>query len=105
MLPNSPDVRKVALGADGIINGARRGLVYVDMSSIAPLVSREVAGALADKGIPTVLTGFDLPEGNIHSPNERLLVEHITLAVDAARELFRAFAELRTSAEGPVRPG
>jgi 2-hydroxy-3-oxopropionate reductase len=51
MLPNSPNVREVALGADGIINGAHRGLVYVDMSSIAPLVSREVAGALADQGI------------------------------------------------------
>ena len=37
--------------ADGIINGAHRGLIYVDMSSIAPLVSREVAGALADEGI------------------------------------------------------
>jgi 2-hydroxy-3-oxopropionate reductase len=51
MLPNSPHVREVALGTDGIVNGAHRGLVYVDMSSIAPLVSREVAGALADKGI------------------------------------------------------
>ena len=51
MLPNSPDVREVGLGADGIVNGAHHGLVYVDMSSIAPLVSREVAGALADKGI------------------------------------------------------
>lgn len=51
MLPNSPNVREMALGADGIINGAHRGLVYVDMSSIAPLVSREVAGALADEGI------------------------------------------------------
>jgi 2-hydroxy-3-oxopropionate reductase len=51
MLPNSPNVREVALGADGIINGAHRGLVYVDMSSIAPLVSCEVAGALADEGI------------------------------------------------------
>jgi acetylornithine deacetylase/succinyl-diaminopimelate desuccinylase-like protein len=51
--------------------------------------------ALADKGIPTVLTGFDLPEGNIHSPNERLLVEHIPLAVETAKELHQAFARLR----------
>jgi 2-hydroxy-3-oxopropionate reductase len=51
MLPNSLHVREVALGADGIVNGDHRGLVYVDMSSIAPLVSREVAGALADQGI------------------------------------------------------
>ncbi len=51
--------------------------------------------ALATKGIPTILTGFALPEGNIHSPNERLLVEYIPLGVEAARELYRAFAHLR----------
>ena len=49
---------------------------------------------LADRGIPIVLTGFDLPEGNIHSPNERLRVDHIQLGVEAASELFRAFARL-----------
>jgi len=51
MLPNSPQVRQVALGDGGILDGARPGLIYVDMSSIAPLVSREVAAALADKGV------------------------------------------------------
>lgn len=51
MLPNSPHVRDVALGSDGIVAGAHEGLVYVDMSSIAPLVSREVSEALADQGI------------------------------------------------------
>ena len=51
MLPNSPQVREVALGDDGIIAGSRPGLVYVDMSSIAPLVSREVSQALTEKGV------------------------------------------------------
>ena len=50
--------------------------------------------ALADKGIPTVITGFSLPDANIHSPNERLLVEYVDLGIDAAAELFRAFAAL-----------
>ena len=52
MLPNSPHVKTVALGEGGIIEGAHEGLVYVDMSSIAPLVSREVHDALAEKGLP-----------------------------------------------------
>ncbi|AWE41527.1 MULTISPECIES: 2-hydroxy-3-oxopropionate reductase [unclassified Actinobaculum] len=52
MLPNSPHVKSVALGEGGIIEGAHEGLVYVDMSSIAPLVSREVHDVLAEKGIP-----------------------------------------------------
>jgi 2-hydroxy-3-oxopropionate reductase len=51
MLPNSPEVKEVVLGKDGIIEGAKPGSIFVDMSSIAPLVSREVAGQLAKKGI------------------------------------------------------
>lgn len=51
MLPNSPQVQEVALGKDGIIEGARPGCVLVDMSSIAPLASREISAALAEKQI------------------------------------------------------
>jgi acetylornithine deacetylase/succinyl-diaminopimelate desuccinylase-like protein len=58
--------------------------------------SLPIMPALAAKGVPTILTGFDLPEGNIHSPNERFRIEHIPLGVDAARELYRAFANLPT---------
>lgn len=36
MLPNSPHVKEVALGENGIIDGAKPGLVLIDMSSIAP---------------------------------------------------------------------
>lgn len=51
MLPNSPDVKAVVLGENGIAQGAARGAIVIDMSSIAPLVSRELAEALAAKGI------------------------------------------------------
>ena len=51
MLPNSPEVKAVVLGKDGVIEGAQKGSIVVDMSSIAPLVSREVSAALAQKGI------------------------------------------------------
>jgi acetylornithine deacetylase/succinyl-diaminopimelate desuccinylase-like protein len=53
-----------------------------------------IVPALADKGIPTILSGFDVPEGNIHSPNERLLIRYIPLGVAAAQETLLAFAEL-----------
>src|SRR4029453_16492722 len=49
MLPNSPDVELVALGRDGIIVGARPGLLFVDMSTISPIVSKKVGEALAAK--------------------------------------------------------
>jgi 2-hydroxy-3-oxopropionate reductase len=51
MLPNSPDVELVALGRDGIIEGARPGLLFVDMSTISPIVSKKVGEALAAKSV------------------------------------------------------
>lgn len=51
MLPNSPQVKEVVLGSDGVIEGAKPGCVVVDMSSIAPLACQEIAGRLAEKGI------------------------------------------------------
>jgi len=51
MLPDSPQVKEVALGKEGVIEGARPGSIFIDMSSISPLVSREVAAKLAEKKI------------------------------------------------------
>jgi 2-hydroxy-3-oxopropionate reductase len=51
MLPGSAQVKTVVLGKDGVIEGARKGSLFIDMSSIAPLVSREVSAALAERGI------------------------------------------------------
>jgi hypothetical protein len=53
-----------------------------------------IVPALADKGIPTILSGFALPESNIHSPNERLLAEYLPLGIEVSRELFRSLARL-----------
>jgi 2-hydroxy-3-oxopropionate reductase len=51
MLPDSPDVELVALGPDGLVEGAHSGLIWVDMSTIAPAVAIRVAEALAEKGV------------------------------------------------------
>jgi 2-hydroxy-3-oxopropionate reductase len=51
MLPNSPHVKAAVLGPNGVIEGVKPGSILVDMSSIAPLASREVAAALAPKGV------------------------------------------------------
>jgi hypothetical protein len=50
--------------------------------------------ALTEKGIPVVLTGVALPESSVHSPNEKLPLEYLGKARDAARELFLGFADL-----------
>ena len=51
MLPNSPEVEQVALGPNGIVEGARRGLILLDMSTISPIVSQKVGKALEAKGV------------------------------------------------------
>jgi 2-hydroxy-3-oxopropionate reductase len=50
MLPNSPHVKEAILGSGGVIEGIRAGSTVVDMSSIAPAVSQEVAAALKARG-------------------------------------------------------
>jgi len=50
-LPDSPDVERVALGPEGIIEGAHEGLLYVDHSTIKPETARHVAEKLAEAGV------------------------------------------------------
>jgi acetylornithine deacetylase/succinyl-diaminopimelate desuccinylase-like protein len=85
-----PDDPAIKLGQDAFerVIGARPLLIRIGGS--LPVMT-----ALESKQIPTILTGFDLPDGNIHSPNERFRVEHIPLGVETAQELYKSLAELR----------
>lgn len=51
MVPDTPDVRHVMLGADGVIEGAHDGLVAIDMSTISPTATQEIAAVLASQGV------------------------------------------------------
>jgi 2-hydroxy-3-oxopropionate reductase len=51
MLPDTPDVRSVMLGPGGVIDGAHDGLIAIDMSTISPTATQEIAAALAAKGV------------------------------------------------------
>ena len=44
-----------------------------------------------------VATGFDVPSGNVHAPNERMRLANLGLALASARELFLAFGELNVA--------
>jgi acetylornithine deacetylase/succinyl-diaminopimelate desuccinylase-like protein len=50
--------------------------------------------ALTEKGIDTILSGFALPESNVHSPNERFLVEYFAAGIDTVAALFTALGRL-----------
>ena len=67
MLPDSPDVESVALGKGGIIEGTHEGLIFVDMSTIAPSVTTQVGEVLAGKGVQSLdapVSGGDIGAQN-----------------------------------------
>ena len=51
MLPDGPEVEKAMLGPAGVLEGARKGTLAIDMSSISPLVAQKVGAACAAKGV------------------------------------------------------
>ena len=84
-----PDSHVVRLGLDA----------FEHVLGVRPLLVRgggtlPIVPALVANGIPTLLTGFDLPEGNAHAPNERISLELVELGEASARELFRRLAQL-----------
>lgn len=54
MLPNSPHVKAAVLGENGVLEGTREGDILIDMSSIAPLASKEIYEACAKKGVQMI---------------------------------------------------
>ena len=83
------DSKAIQLGLDAFERALGSRPVLVRSGGTLPIVP-----ALGDKGIPVVVTGFGLPDSQIHSPNERLRSEYVELGIAAARELFRAYAAL-----------
>jgi acetylornithine deacetylase/succinyl-diaminopimelate desuccinylase-like protein len=84
-----PDAKAIPLGLDAFERALGTRPALIRTGGTLPIVP-----ALADKGIPTVITGFGLPDSQVHSPNERLVAEYVPLGISAARELFLAFAQL-----------
>ena len=84
-----PDSAAVQLGLDAFERALGTRPALIRSGGTLPIVP-----ALAGKGIPTVITGFALPDSQIHSPNERLVADYVPLGSRAARELYLAFAAL-----------
>ncbi len=78
-----PDARALQLGAEACERTLGVRPVLVRSGGSLPVLA-----ALAEKEIPTIVTGFFLPDANIHAPNERLLAEYVPLGTEAAKALF-----------------
>lgn len=99
MLPNSPQVKEVVLGVDGVIEGAKPGSVIIDMSSIAPLVSREISEKLAEKGI-------ELLDAPVSGGEPKAIDGTLSVMVGGKQEVFdKYYAMMKAMAGSVVRTG
>ncbi len=85
--PSSPAIR---LGLDAFEKAIGIRPLLVRSGGTLPIMP-----ALEQKGIPALLTGFGLPESNVHSPNEKFLVRYFAEGIDTAAELYTQLAALR----------
>jgi acetylornithine deacetylase/succinyl-diaminopimelate desuccinylase-like protein len=100
----SVEVARLSSAAPGLVEPGSRAIqlgldAFERALGVRPLLIRSggtlpIVPALGARGVPAVITGFSLPDANIHSPNERLLVEYVDLGIAAARELLVQFAAL-----------
>jgi acetylornithine deacetylase/succinyl-diaminopimelate desuccinylase-like protein len=86
-----PDSPAIELGVRAFEQALGIKPVFVRAGGTLPIMP-----ALADAGIPTVLSGFALPESNVHSPNEKFLVRYFEAGVNTAAQLYTEFGALPT---------
>jgi len=95
-LPDTPDVEKVVLGADGILSAAHVGLIFVDNSTIKPAAARAIAAQLAAHGV----LALDAPVsgGDIGARNATLaiMVGGDAAALEKAMPVFLAMGKTVT---------
>ncbi len=85
----APDGKAIQLGLDAFEKALGRRPALIRIGGTLPILP-----ALTEQGIPTVVTGFGLPDSQLHSPNERLVAGYVPLGTAAARELLLAFGSL-----------
>ncbi len=95
MLPNSPHVKQVVLDENGVIEGARPGTVVIDMSSIAPLVSREIAAKLAEKGV-------EMLDAPVSGGEPKAIDGTLSVMVGGKKEIFEKCYDVMKAVAGSV---
>ena len=95
MLPNSPNVRDAVLGKDGVLEGAKAGLVLIDMSSIDPVESRKIGEALAAKGV-------EMLDAPVSGGEPKAVDGTLSVMVGGKKDLFDKYAPLLKTMAGSV---
>ena len=87
MLPNSPEVKDVCLGDDGIISAGRSGSIVIDMSSIDPVESKVIGTALSEKGI-------DMLDAPVSGGEPKAIDGTLSVMVGGSKENFDKYYDL-----------
>ncbi|MCD8020564.1 MAG: 2-hydroxy-3-oxopropionate reductase [Clostridiales bacterium] len=95
MLPNSPHVRTVALGEDGLAEGFKEGSILIDMSSIDPVESKKIAAELEAKGI-------DMLDAPVSGGEPKAIDGTISVMVGGKKETFDKYCKILEPMAGSV---
>jgi 2-hydroxy-3-oxopropionate reductase len=99
MLPDSPHVKEVILGDNGILTSGREGLTIIDMSSISPIVSREICSDLNKADI-------DMLDAPVSGGEPKAIDGTLSVMVGGKKEIFEKHYDLmKTMAGSVVRVG
>ena len=99
MLPNSPQVKEVMLGENGVAAYMREGSIFIDMSSINPVASKEIAAVLAQKNI-------DMLDAPVSGGEPKAMDGTLSFMVGGKEELVETYRPLlETMGSSVVRCG
>ena len=87
MLPNSPQVKEVMLGANGVASHMKPGAVFIDCSSINPVASKEIAAALAEKNV-------EMLDAPVSGGEPKAIDGTLSFMVGGKQEVFDQYKEL-----------
>jgi 2-hydroxy-3-oxopropionate reductase len=93
MLPDSPDVEAVYLGPDGALAAARPGWLAIDMSSISPIVAREVAALAGEAGAEMLDAPVSGGDKGAIAGTLSIMVGGSEAAFERARPVFEALGK------------
>ena len=95
MVPNSPQVREVVLGKDGMAEGASEVTVLIDMSSIDPTESRSIGMELKKYGI-------EMMDAPVSGGEPKAIEGTLSVMVGGRRELFDRYYDMLMVMAGSV---
>ncbi|MBQ6363442.1 MAG: 2-hydroxy-3-oxopropionate reductase [Lachnospiraceae bacterium] len=99
MLPNSPQVKEVMLGEQGVAAFMRPGTILIDMSSINPIASKEIAAVLNEKDV-------DMLDAPVSGGEPKAIDATLSFMVGGKQETFDRYKPiLETMGASVVRCG